>query len=78
MNDDIDCHGQPYNVRFNRARRAERDLSELLGLAKGVLADGVVNEPEAEFIRQWVETHPDAAIEALIRLAGDLSPPPLG
>jgi hypothetical protein len=61
MNDEIDPHGQPYNVRFNRARRAERDLSELLGLAKGVLADGVVNEPEAEFIRQWVETHPDAA-----------------
>ena len=29
-------------------------------LAKGVLADGVVNEPEADFIRQWVQAHPDA------------------
>lgn len=58
--DKIDAHGQPYNLRFNRARRAERDLSELLGLAKGVLADGVVNKSEVDYIRQWVETHPDA------------------
>ena len=28
-----DPHGQPFNIRFNRARRAERDLSEFLGLA---------------------------------------------
>lgn len=56
----MDPHGQPYNLRFNRARRAERDLSELLGLAKGVLADGVVNESEADFVRQWVQAHPDA------------------
>ena len=31
-----DPHGQPLNLRFNRARRAERDLSEMLGLVKGV------------------------------------------
>lgn len=61
MSDEIDPHGQPYNLRFNRARRAERDLSELLGLAKGVLADGVVTEPEANLIRQWVQCHPDAS-----------------
>ena len=30
-----DPHGQPFNVKFNRARRAERDLCELLGLARG-------------------------------------------
>jgi hypothetical protein len=57
---DLDPHGQPYNLHFNRARRAERDLSELLGLAKGLLADGVVTEPEADLIRQWVSGHPDA------------------
>lgn len=60
MGYDPDPHGQPYNVRFNRARRAERDLSELLGLAKGLLADGVVTEPEADLVRQWVAGHPDA------------------
>jgi len=43
----LDPHGQPFNVRFNRARRAERDLSELLGLAKGVRANGTVSGEEA-------------------------------
>ncbi|MFY9271023.1 MAG: BRCT domain-containing protein [Candidatus Manganitrophaceae bacterium] len=42
------------------ARRAERDLSELLGLAKGLLADGEVTEREAAMVREWVEAHPDA------------------
>jgi NAD-dependent DNA ligase len=60
INEEIDPHGQPYNLRFNRARRAERDLSELLGMAKGVLADGVVTEAEADLVRQWVQGHPDA------------------
>lgn len=57
----LDPHGQPYNMHFNRGRRTERDLSELLGLAKGVLADGVVSAQEAELIRVWVENHGDAA-----------------
>ena len=56
----LDPHGQPYNLRFNRARRAERDLSELLGLAKGMLFDGVVSAVEAENLRQWLGAHADA------------------
>lgn len=56
----LDSDDQPFNVRFNRARRAERDLSEMLGLAKGVLADGVVMEEEAKLLNNWVKQHPDA------------------
>jgi len=55
-----DRNGQPFNLRFNRARRTERDISEMLGLAKGVLADGKVTEAEAALLRDWVATHPDA------------------
>jgi hypothetical protein len=58
---DLDPHGQPYNLRFNRARRAERDLSEMLGLVKGLLADGVVNDAEAAHLATWAAHHPDAA-----------------
>jgi hypothetical protein len=47
-------------VLFNRARRTERDLSELLGLAKAVLSDGVINEAEATYLRNWGGNHPDA------------------
>jgi len=55
-----DPHGQPYNVLFNRAKRTERDLSEMLGLAKGMLSDGVVNADEASYLRDWGRNHPDA------------------
>jgi hypothetical protein len=55
-----DPHGQPYNVLFNRAGRTERDLSEMLGLAKGMLADGVFNEDEAGYLHDWARNHPDA------------------
>jgi len=47
-------------MRFNRARRAERDLSEMLGLVKGILVDGIVNEAEAEHLRNRAAHHPDA------------------
>lgn len=57
----LDPHGQPYNIRFNRARRAERDLSEFLGLAKGLLGDGVISGEEASLVANWVVTHPAAA-----------------
>ncbi|HUR35391.1 MAG TPA: BRCT domain-containing protein [Vicinamibacterales bacterium] len=58
-----DPHGQPYNLRFNAARRTERDLSEMLGLAKGMLADGEVNEAEARYLRDWGNNHPDALLQ---------------
>jgi len=60
MGDDLDPHGQPYGVLFNRAARTERDLSEMLGVAKGMLADGVVNEQEASYLRDWGGNHPEA------------------
>ena len=58
---EFDPHEQPSNIRFNRAWRAERDLSEMLGLAKGVLADGKVTETEATLAGDWIACHPDAA-----------------
>jgi NAD-dependent DNA ligase len=71
MNSDLDPHGQPLNVQFNRARRTERDICEFLGLAKGLLADGVVSADEADMVRDWVEAHPDVhevwPINAVVR-----------
>lgn len=60
---DLDPDGQPFNLPFNAARRRERDISELLGLAKGMLADGIVNEREVGFLRDWIARRPDAAAE---------------
>lgn len=67
----LDPHGQPFNVRFNRARRAERDLSELLGLAKGLLADGRITHDEAVLVAEWVCNHPDAAEQWPVNVLAD-------
>ena len=57
---DPEQRAQALNVRFNRARRAERDVCELLGLARGLIADGVVTASEAQLLRDWVARHEDA------------------
>ena len=54
----LDPHGQP-SPYFNWQLRTERDISELLGLAKGMLADGSVNEQEARSLHAWASNHPE-------------------
>lgn len=56
----LNPHGQPLSLGFNAARRRERDISEILGLVKGILSDGTVADGEAAFLRSWCEAHPDA------------------
>lgn len=60
MRKPLNSEGQPNNSRFNSLRRADRDIAEMLGLLKGVLADGVVTEAEATLLREWTRAHPDA------------------
>lgn len=52
--------GQTLTERLGRARLASRDIDELIGVCKGVLADGVVNLHEAMFILEWLEAHRSA------------------
>lgn len=49
-------HGQP-EPAFNATRRIQRDLAEMLGLAKGILFDGVVSEDEAMALMSWADDH---------------------
>ena len=59
----LDDHGQPVSGHINKRRRTERDISELLGLAKGMLSDGVISDSEADFLSKWGETHMDAVLQ---------------
>ncbi|SME96620.1 BRCT domain-containing protein [Desulfovibrio gilichinskyi] len=43
--------------RFNIAMRDDRDADELIGLCRGLLADGVVVEAEARFLLNWIDEH---------------------
>lgn len=54
----LDAEHQP-GPWFNETRRIERDLSEMLGIAKGVLYDGFVNDAEGLAFLNWAEAHPD-------------------
>lgn len=40
--------------RFSQARVRDRNIDELLGLARGITADGMVNQEEAEFLQRWL------------------------
>ena len=53
----LDEHGQP-PIRFYAARVAERSISELLGLCKGMICDGVISEAEAFALRAWMVANP--------------------
>jgi NAD-dependent DNA ligase len=45
----------------NEANRIlRREVSELLGLCRGIIADGVVSPEEVQFLTNWLATHPMA------------------
>ena len=58
MSSPEDAHGQP-NPAFNRDLRGTRDISEMLGIVKGVLYDGVVSEAEVRGLHDWAKGHPE-------------------
>jgi NAD-dependent DNA ligase len=54
-----DEEGQP-PTSFYAERVAERAISELLGLCKGMVCDGVITQGEAEGLRRWMRANPTA------------------
>lgn len=56
----FDDQGQP-NPAFNAALRLARDVDELLGWCRGILADERVTDKEASALEVWMSAHPNAA-----------------
>lgn len=50
----LDPHGQPIERRLNAARLSDRVIDELIGLARGIIADRAVAESEARFLADWL------------------------
>ena len=50
MNSEPDVQG----VRYSSSRLNNRQVDMLVGLAKGIIADGVVTKEEAEFLATWL------------------------
>ena len=41
-------------TRFNRKSIDDRQIDTLIGISKGLIADGVVNQSEAEYLMNWL------------------------
>jgi len=41
-------------VRFGSERISDRQLDEMVGLARGLCADGIINAAEVEFLQKWI------------------------
>lgn len=54
------------NRAFYGARVGERQIDELLGLAHGLIADGVINQKEAEHLHKWLAANSGAVTSPLI------------
>ena len=56
----LDDDAQPLVTNYNAQRRADRDVSELLGLAKGLIADSELRDSEVAALQEWLSSHADA------------------
>lgn len=52
---------QGEDAALSGAELAEQNVWKLLDICKGILADGVVNVEEANYLKSWVEANPEAA-----------------
>ena len=57
----LDAHGQPLETAFYSEAVIDRQIDELIGIAKGVVSDGKVNQAEAAFLLRWLENNRQAS-----------------
>lgn len=50
----VEFPNRKMSPRLSNARFDSIDIPELIGLCKGVLADGTINLAEAEYIQAWL------------------------
>lgn len=53
--------GQAPSAAITQSWRHRRSVDELIGICRGILADGAVNKSEAEFLLDWLERHREFA-----------------
>ena len=49
--------GPQYRTARDYSRLTDRDIDELLGICRGIIADDVVSHDELKFVFQWLEDH---------------------
>lgn len=56
---------------YNRARLDDREVNELIGLAHGIIADGVVTQDEVNVLHKWLVAHTAGACNPVVKLLLD-------
>jgi NAD-dependent DNA ligase len=56
-----DEQGQLLSTGFNASAVARRSVDELIGICKGMTADTIIHQKEAEFLQKWLRQHEDIA-----------------
>lgn len=56
-----------YN-RLNGDRISSRQIDELIGLARGLVADGAINQAEVEFLHKWLVANSGISDQPLMRV----------
>jgi hypothetical protein len=56
-----DADGQPVVTTFRREANADRDIDELIGICRGIICDGNVNDAEARWMLGWLDVHAECA-----------------
>ena len=64
----LDEDGQPINFSCNLVFLSDRTIDEMIGLARGIMADGKVNIKEAEFLLNWLERNAKYANDRIINM----------
>ncbi|MDR9865274.1 BRCT domain-containing protein [Pseudomonas baetica] len=73
----VDLHQEFQNSAFfHQARIDRRSADALIGISAGLAADGTINQQEAEFLQNWIETHlvhlSDPVVNILYRRLADM------
>jgi NAD-dependent DNA ligase len=55
-----------YN-QVGRPRISSRQIDELIGIARGMAADGQLNQAEAEFLQKWLAVNNDISDQPVVR-----------
>lgn len=54
--------------RLQADRLSSRRIDELIGLARGLIADGIINQQEVEFLQKWLVANEALSGQTLLRI----------
>ena len=60
-------------TKFNRKNIQDRQIDTLIGLSKGITADGVVDQSEAEFLQSWLIQNSHSQSPIIVNLLDKVS-----